>query len=213
MARIKAEKEQEYCSFDLMYGGSLANYVANKDLFQDYYSSEDDKLMEAYRNTLGFCTNYTVDGSVLLVNDDLLKELGGTIARSLDRQLLYELITCPVDVKNEQLVMYWLESVIAISVGAEPEVPMFNTDTLEGCELQYKALDVRHQLLRRIGVEDPRMDEKLELCEKINQLLLTDEGKFRRRCRKCGRPLPIGSTFGICDRCFHAGRRRHYHRR
>ena len=57
MARIKAEKEQEYCSFDLMYGGSLANYVANKDLFQDYYSSEDDKLMEAYRNTLGFCTN------------------------------------------------------------------------------------------------------------------------------------------------------------
>ena len=145
--------------------------------------------------------------------DFLLKELGGTIARSLDRQLLYELITCPVDVKNEQLVMYWLESVIAISVGAEPEVPMFNTDTLEGCELQYKALDVRHQLLRRIGVEDPRMDEKLELCEKINQLLLTDEGKFRRRCRKCGRPLPIGSTFGICDRCFHAGRRHHYHRR
>ncbi len=76
MARIKAEKEQEYCSFDLMYGGSLANYVANADLFQDYYSPEDDQLMEAYRNTRGFCTNYTVDGSVLLVNDDLLKELG-----------------------------------------------------------------------------------------------------------------------------------------
>ena len=76
MARIKAEKEQEYCSFDLMYGGSLANFVANQDLFQDYYSPEDDNLMEAYRNTLGFCTNYTVDGSVLLVNDDLLKELG-----------------------------------------------------------------------------------------------------------------------------------------
>ncbi len=76
MARIKAEKEQEYCSFDLMYGGSLANYVANADLFQEYYSPEDDNLMEAYRNKLGFCTNYTVDGSVLLVNDDLLKELG-----------------------------------------------------------------------------------------------------------------------------------------
>ncbi len=76
MARIKAEKEQEYCSFDLMYGGSLANYVANRDLFQDYYSPEDDNLMEAYRNTLGFCTNYTVDGSVLLVNDELLKGLG-----------------------------------------------------------------------------------------------------------------------------------------
>ncbi len=76
MARIKAEKEQEYCSFDLMYGGSLANYVANADLFQDYYSPEDDYLMDAYKNKLGFCTNYTVDGSVLLVNDELLAQLG-----------------------------------------------------------------------------------------------------------------------------------------
>ncbi|MBR6186512.1 MAG: extracellular solute-binding protein [Clostridia bacterium] len=76
MKRIDAEKEQEYCSFDLMYGGSLANFVANKDLFQDYYSPEDEFLMEAYQNKLGFCTNYTVDGSVLLVNDDLLKEMG-----------------------------------------------------------------------------------------------------------------------------------------
>ena len=76
MARIKAEKDQEYCSFDLMYGGSLANYVANADLFQEYYSPEDEYLMEAYRNTLGFCTNYTVDGSVLLVNDKILSQLG-----------------------------------------------------------------------------------------------------------------------------------------
>lgn len=76
MAKIKAEKEQEYCSFDLMYGGSLANYVANADLFQEYYSSQDEFLMEAYQNKLGYCTNYTVDGSVLLVNTKLLAELG-----------------------------------------------------------------------------------------------------------------------------------------
>ena len=133
----------------------------------------------------------------------LLNELGGTIARKLPRELLYELITCPVDVKNEQLVLYWLESVIAISVDAIPEVPMFETDTLEGCELQYKALDVRHQLLRRIGIEDPRMDEKMELCEKINQLLLTDKKNFRKRCRRCGRLLPATWPYGICDACFH----------
>ena len=76
MTRIRAEKEQEFCSFDLMYGGSLANYAANSDLFQDYYSPEDDFLMEEYRNQLGYCTNYTVDGSVLLFNNDLIKELG-----------------------------------------------------------------------------------------------------------------------------------------
>ena len=76
MKRIGSEAEQEYCTFDLMYGGSLANYVANQDLFMDYVSPEDVNLMEPYRNTRGYCTNYTIDGSVLLVNTDLLAELG-----------------------------------------------------------------------------------------------------------------------------------------
>ena len=138
----------------------------------------------------------------------LLNELGEKMARQLDRSLLYELITCPVDVKNDRLVLYWLECCIAISVGAEPEVPDFETDDLEGCELQYKALDVRHQLLRRIGIEDPRMDEKLELCDKINQLLLTDKKRFHKRCRRCGRLLPATWPYGICDACYGGGRRR-----
>ena len=76
MKRIESEMAQENGTFDLMYGGSLANYVANKDLFQDYVSPEDANLMEAYKNTLGFCTNYTIDGSVLLVNTEMLAELG-----------------------------------------------------------------------------------------------------------------------------------------
>ena len=59
-----------------MYGGSLANYVANADLFQDYVSEQDQYLMDAYKNTRGYCTNYTIDGSVLLVNTDMLKEMG-----------------------------------------------------------------------------------------------------------------------------------------
>ena len=76
MKRIASEASQEFCTFDLMYGGSLANYEANKDLFQDYVSPEDVNLMEAYKNTRGYCTNYTIDGSVLLVNKDLLAQAG-----------------------------------------------------------------------------------------------------------------------------------------
>ena len=79
MMRIDSEAAQEYSTFDLMYGGSLANYVANADLFQDYVSPEDVNLMEAYKNTRGYCTNYTIDGSVLLVNKDLLAEAGVTV--------------------------------------------------------------------------------------------------------------------------------------
>jgi len=32
--------------------------------------------MDAYKNTRGYCTNYTIDGSVLLINKDLLAEAG-----------------------------------------------------------------------------------------------------------------------------------------
>lgn len=74
MKRIESERENP--TFDLMYGGSLANYVANAGLFQDYLSPEDGELITEYRNVLGFCTNYTIDGSVLLVNTELLAELG-----------------------------------------------------------------------------------------------------------------------------------------
>ena len=76
MKRIGSEIAQEYSTFDLMYGGSLANYVANADLFQDYVSDQDQYLMDAYKNTRGYCTNYTIDGSVLLVNTDMLAEMG-----------------------------------------------------------------------------------------------------------------------------------------
>lgn len=76
MKRIESELGQEHGAFDLMYGGSLANYVANKDLFLEYISPEDSRLMEPYRNTRKYCTNYTIDGSVLLINKDLTAKLG-----------------------------------------------------------------------------------------------------------------------------------------
>lgn len=76
MQRIKSEMAQEFGTFDLMYGGSLANYEENKDLFMDYVSPEDQYLMDAYKNTRGYCTNYTIDGSVLLVNTKMLSDLG-----------------------------------------------------------------------------------------------------------------------------------------
>ena len=84
MKRIESEAAQEFCTFDLMYGGSLANYVANAGLFQDYVSPEDANLMEAYKNTRGYCTNYTIDGSVLLVNKDVLADLGVTVTGYAD---------------------------------------------------------------------------------------------------------------------------------
>ena len=123
-------------------------------------------------------------------------------AKKADRQLLFRLLTCPVDTKDEHLNLYWLaccKSILSNRPLPEPPSP---TGTLEDCESRYKELDIRHQLLRRIGIEEDRMDEKLELCKAINQFLKEHKDEYLRRCRVCGRKLPATHPFGVCDRCF-----------
>ena len=82
-----------------------------------------------------------------------------------------------------------------------PEPPS-GTGTLEDCESRYRELDIRHQLLRQVGVEEDRMDEKLELCKAINRFLKEHKDEYLRRCRQCGRKLPATHPFGVCEQCF-----------
>lgn len=131
----------------------------------------------------------------------LLKALGNEEKR-FDKDMLYRMITCPVDIKDDRLVQYWKQCCQAIVSGRIPEIPDFPDDTLEECEFQYKALDIRHQLLRQIDIEEDCMEEKTALCEKINRLLLENKHEYLKRCRVCNRVLPATYPFGICDRCF-----------
>ena len=122
--------------------------------------------------------------------------------KKTDRHLVYRLITCPVDVKSEPLIFYWLDCCRSIIAHQPLPEPPSGTGTLEECESRYKELDIRHQLLRQIGVEEDRMDEKLELCKAINLFLKEHKEDYLRRCRQCGRPLPATHPFGICDTCY-----------
>jgi ATP-dependent RNA helicase SUPV3L1/SUV3 len=123
-------------------------------------------------------------------------------AKSADRKLLFRLITCPVDVKDEGLVFYWLSCCRCILANKPLPEPPSGTGTLEECETRYRELDIRHQLLRQIGIEEDRMDEKLELCRAINKFLKENKDEYLRRCRQCGRKLPATHPYGVCDRCF-----------
>ncbi len=131
----------------------------------------------------------------------LLKRLT-KIPRDTDKKLLFDLITCPVNVKSDELVYYWQLCADAILRKQGVPYPFFGTDTLENCELQYGAYDILHQLLRRVGEELDFEDEKSELCRKINEFLINDKERYIRHCRICGRVLPINSQYSICDRCF-----------
>lgn len=142
----------------------------------------------------GFHRQDMSDSIYLLSNLDVPSET--------DKHLIYDLITCPVDIKDDALVIYWLDCSLAIIHGGELPMPYWSDNTLESCERLYKAYDIRHQLLRRIGVEEDRTEEKDRLCRKINEYLASDKDRYLKRCRVCGRILPPTYPYGICDRCF-----------
>ena len=119
-----------------------------------------------------------------------------------NRELVYDLITCPVDTKSEELIHYWAACAKAILTKSRIPLPWFETSTLQGCELQYKAYDIHHQLLRRIGRPDDCTTERKAICEKIAALMAESKAPYIRRCRSCGRELKIGTVYNYCEDCF-----------
>lgn len=119
-----------------------------------------------------------------------------------NRELVYELITCPVDTRSVELVIYWSKCAVAILKNKPVPAPYFGDETLQECELQYKAYDIHHQLLRRIGIEDDCARERRAICERIAELMKADKGQYIRKCAVCGKELPIGTVFNYCDRCY-----------
>ena len=122
-----------------------------------------------------------------------------------NRELVYDLITCPVDTRSEELIIYWSRCAGAILKNKHVPEPYFGDETLQDCELQYKAYDIHHQLLRRVGLEDDCSEQRKAICDRIAELMKDSKADYIRRCRSCGKELPIGTVFNYCERC-HAGR-------
>lgn len=72
LKRIEAEKHNP--QGDVMYGGSYATLLGQRELFADYVSKNDAMLVEAYRNDSGYVTKNTLDGSVIVINKTKLAE-------------------------------------------------------------------------------------------------------------------------------------------
>lgn len=71
--RIQSEQNDSYG--DVLFGGSWSLAYDNQDLWEPYVSANDGNVMDAYKNTCGFITGNVLDGSVLIVNTDLLGDI------------------------------------------------------------------------------------------------------------------------------------------
>ncbi len=161
-----------------------------------------DKLLHIWQN---------LKHSKLFIREDMQDALillatVKKLVRKNNRELVFDLITCPVDTKSPELVGYWTQCASAIIKGREIPEPYFGLGSLLACELQYRAWDIHHQLLRRIGREEDCSDEREEICRMIARYMAQNKDQYLRRCRRCGKVLEIGYPFGLCERCYEAGR-------
>lgn len=126
-----------------------------------------------------------------------------------NKRTLYKMITCPIDIKDKQVVELWLSYCKNYTADVSLERPRLTRDKRKGIqqyETYYKQLDLYYQFSHRMQkvVEEEWLQaerDKTELA--IMRYLTKGKTSYIARCRYCGKLLPLGSPFMVCDRCFH----------
>ena len=125
-----------------------------------------------------------------------------------NKHLIYKMITCPIDIKDRRVVMLWLDYCRTYTADVSLEKPAFYRDRKGGIaqyETYYKQLDLYYQFSRRMQKELDeewlaKQREKTEM--RIMSYLTRGKKNYIARCKYCGRLLPLGSPFQVCDDCF-----------
>ena len=167
-----------------------------REVLQTKYSI--DILLKAWQSLPGNKSFKREDMSSAL---SLYGMLGGSFGDD-KKELVFDLITCPIDADDRELALYWLSCTRCILRGKRIPDPHFDIDTLLGCEKQYKAWDINHQLKMRIGIQDDNFGQREEICQRIKELMASDKNEYIRKCSHCGRELPPGYLYNLCESCF-----------
>ena len=130
-----------------------------------------------------------------------------------EKRTLYKMITCPIDIKDKKVVDLWLHYCKTYTADVSLERPVLRRDKKAGIqqyETYYKQLDLYYQFSHRMQkvVEEDWLRREREKTEmKIMSYLTRGKQNYIARCRYCGKLLPLGSTFQVCDDCFRQERR------
>lgn len=124
-----------------------------------------------------------------------------------DKHVLYRMITCPIDVKDWQVVSQWLDyckNYPAAPSLCHPDRSSGSKKGIQKFETYYKKLDLYYQFSHRFGkmIDEEWLQKEREKTEAaIMQLLSKGKKSYIARCQYCGRMLPVGYGYRICERC------------
>lgn len=126
-----------------------------------------------------------------------------------NKHTLYKMITCPIDIKDKHVVWLWLQYCMTYTADVSLEKPVLFRDKSKGIlqyETYYKQLDLYYQFSHRMQkvIDEEWLDKEREKTEMaIMRYLTKGKHNYIARCRYCGKLLPLGSPFQVCDGCFH----------
>lgn len=111
----------------------------------------------------------------------------------------------PFDERNEALLSQFKKYLKALARGdGEVDKPVLAGRYLAQLETYYKMLDLYYSFSKVYGLfydKEWLSEEKQNIADEINRLLIHDLSKRGSCCRKCGRHIPIDSGYGICEKC------------
>ncbi len=126
-----------------------------------------------------------------------------------NKHILYRMITCPIDIKDRWVVALWLLYCKTYTADVSLEKPVLRRDKSRGIlqyETYYKQLDLYYQFSHRMQkvIDEEWLEKEREKTENtIMRYLTKGKHNYIARCRYCGKLLPLGSPFQVCDGCYH----------
>jgi ATP-dependent RNA helicase SUPV3L1/SUV3 len=138
---------------------------------------------------------------------DKAKKVRERIDGFSDKRLLYRMITCPIDIKDWRVVALWLDYCQNYSADVSlprPSVDGRDRGGIMKYETYYKQLDLYYQFSHRMGkiIEEEWLQEEREKTEAhIMKYLAKGKSNYISRCPYCGKLLPFGSPYRMCEEC------------
>lgn len=99
--------------------------------------------------------------------------------RKTDKETLYKLITVPVDPDKTYIAGYWKQCAEAVLADRDIPVPNFGMNSLQRCEMQYKALDLYKIMCSRFDRKNFCESFQEEVIQRISILLQEPDSRFR----------------------------------
>ncbi|MCC3357349.1 DEAD/DEAH box helicase [Bacillus sp. REN16] len=127
---------------------------------------------------------------------------------------LYGFLHLPFSSNEPSLRAQWKKTLEAVVDGAPLPDPILKDSGLEELELSYKAVGLHLLFLYKLGKQtEAHYWERVreEISDKIHEQLKSGIQSTKRGCKCCGKNLPIGFSFAICNECyFERPKRGHY---